>query len=513
MRFPTPLKYPSQNLAGLKSRAQVIPWMKVAIWAAVILGVVLRLRHFLANRSLWLDEALLANALIGQPFEALLAPLANRQAAPLGFLAAVWSSVALLGSGEQALRLVSLVVSLGALLLMVPVTRRYLRPAAQPLAVLAFAVAEPQLYYAAELKPYASDVLVALVGWQLGAALLGQPSPRRLILAAAGGALLVWFAFPATLVLAGIAVALVGEAALRRQWADAGRRSAVALAWGVSATLAYLLSARAAAGNDYLTTYWDRYFAPFPPNSFSDLRWYLANLPEVFGPNVAGFSLAGMGVLLALIGCAALWRTRPAHLALLLAPLAVTLAASALEHYPFTGRLILFLAPCAIMLAAEGLAHLHSLMRPTAVWLAPAVGLLLLTGMLAEARSVVVAPNREELRPVLAQIRAEARPDDTIYIYYGAAEATRYYAPRLGLRPEALTYGSPVRGDLPALAAELRGLPEGRAWFVFSHVYTDGGIDEEQFSRYILDQIGHQLERVRYPNATAYLYELTNPTR
>lgn len=101
--------------ASLGPRHGRLSWAAIIVGVSVSLGAALRLRHFAANRSLWLDEALLANALIGRPFGAILQPLEASQAAPLGYLAALRASIALLGPGELALRLSSLVAGLLAL--------------------------------------------------------------------------------------------------------------------------------------------------------------------------------------------------------------------------------------------------------------------------------------------------------------------------------------------------------------------------------------------------------------
>ncbi len=47
-------------------------------------GGAVRLYTFLANRSLWLDELMLAENIIDRDFGSLLAPLANQQVAPRG---------------------------------------------------------------------------------------------------------------------------------------------------------------------------------------------------------------------------------------------------------------------------------------------------------------------------------------------------------------------------------------------------------------------------------------------
>jgi CDP-diglyceride synthetase len=502
-------------LGGLRTRLGVWAAPEVRplliIWFAMALGAALRLRHFLADRSLWSGEARLANAIIGQPFAAILAPLRDDQAAPLGFLAAVWASAAAFGPSEAALRLTALVASLLALPVFVATARRYLSPRAVPVAVVGFAVAAPLLYYAAEVKPYGVDVLVALCGWLLGAWLLDAGTRRQLALIALCGGALVWLSYPATILLAAIGSVVFYDAVARREVGDALGRAAVVLVWGLSATAAYLLAAGHLAESHNLSDYWFEAFAPMPPSSFSDLRWYIERPVAVFGSRVAGITLPGLGLFLALVGGDAMARNRPLRLSLLVAPFFMAVAASALGRYPFEGRLLLFLAPSALMLIAEGLVSLHRLVRHQAAWLAPAAGVLLLSGMLIEAAALSAAPVREELRPVLEEVYAT--PGESVYVYYGAVEATRYYVRRLGAPLGSLIYGDDLRGNLPALAAELEELPRGRVWAVYSHVHRDAGVDEEQFSLHVLDKLGRRLKEVRRPGAAAYLYELAGPAR
>ena len=58
----------------------------IAWWFLVMLGVILRFRQYLVNRSFWADEASLAVNLVNHNFSELLQPLDYQQAAPIGFL-------------------------------------------------------------------------------------------------------------------------------------------------------------------------------------------------------------------------------------------------------------------------------------------------------------------------------------------------------------------------------------------------------------------------------------------
>ena len=80
--------------------------------AIVLVGAGLRLAAYFAARSLWLDEAMLANNIAGRTFVSLVGPLGESQTAPWIFLFAERAAVLLFGTNELALRLVPLIAGL-----------------------------------------------------------------------------------------------------------------------------------------------------------------------------------------------------------------------------------------------------------------------------------------------------------------------------------------------------------------------------------------------------------------
>ena len=83
--------------------------------------------------------------------------------APVGWLLAEKAAITVLGDGELALRLVPLLASLAALPLFAAVARRTLEPRAVVLSLALFALSPTVIFYAAQVKPYASDIAVALL--------------------------------------------------------------------------------------------------------------------------------------------------------------------------------------------------------------------------------------------------------------------------------------------------------------------------------------------------------------
>jgi len=82
-----------------------LPSNPTIVWGFIVFGILVRLRQYLFDRSLWLDESFLALNIIHRSAAGLLKPLDYNQAAPLGFLLLQKAAARYLGSGELVLRL------------------------------------------------------------------------------------------------------------------------------------------------------------------------------------------------------------------------------------------------------------------------------------------------------------------------------------------------------------------------------------------------------------------------
>ena len=175
----------------------------------VALGAALRLWQYAADASLWADEADMALNLVARSPAELLAPLQYRQVAPVGWLLAEKAAITILGDGELALRLIPLLASLAALPLFAAVARRTLEPRAVVLSLALFALSPTVIFYAAQVKPYASDIAVALLllGGVLDLDRRGADGGRAERLGVLG-ALVVWVSHPAVLLLSGLGAVL-----------------------------------------------------------------------------------------------------------------------------------------------------------------------------------------------------------------------------------------------------------------------------------------------------------------
>lgn len=229
---------PRPDLARLRPP----PWAtagSVAL-ALVLLGVALRVVQYAWNRSLWLDEALIALNLRDRSLAELMTPLDFAQGGPAAWLALEHLSVEVIGGGGYGLRFVPLVFGLAALPAMLALARTYLAGWAATLAVALVAISPTLVYYSSEAKQYAGDVLASvLVLLVAGRVSGGGLRPRDAAGLAALGAAVVWFSHPSVFVLAGVGLVLAGDAARRRERSELVLLTAAFASWGASFAAVY----------------------------------------------------------------------------------------------------------------------------------------------------------------------------------------------------------------------------------------------------------------------------------
>ena len=496
-----------------------VPVERVAV-GIVLVGLLARLAQYAANRSLWLDEALLAlNVLRRSPADLLLGTLDWNQAAPAGVLALLKLSTAILGPGEYALRLWPLIAGLLTVPLFWVLARRLLEPRAALVSLALFALSDSLIYFASETKQYSSDVLCALLAYLAVLAWTARwpHAAREAIVAALAGAGLIWFSHPVIFVLAGVGLALTAEQLWRRDWRRVGQLAAVGTVWALSFLGVYVLNLSKLA-SPFLEAYWQAAFMPWPPVTPSGLLWLVrtgaAAFVRPFGlvlhdqQNVVNLAYAAVPATACLLGLIGLARRDLRTLALLLTPALLALLASAAHRYPIHGRFLLFLAPSVMLLIGAGALYLWQRLaasRPFAwraallVLLAPPLGLAVYR--LAVPRTV------EELRPPLAQLLAERAPGEALYAYSYARYAVDYYAATL--YPELVDYAvlpfACRTGDPPA---ELTRSTERQAvWVVFSHVLLSDGDSAEQCWIRRLDALADRSRAFQAPDASVYRYQ------
>jgi hypothetical protein len=489
-----------------------VPRPAAGVWLAVLIllaGSGLRLAAFAADRSLWIDEAMLALNIQDRTFAGLLEPLAHNQGAPPGFLWACKASTLLFGMNEYALRIPALVASLAAMFAFASAAYQLLPARTTRLALALFAVAPYLVAYSAECKQYTCDAAASCILLALAAGLLnGRTGGWRWWLLALGGAGAVWFSHPSLFVAAAIGLALVQQSLVQGNRQRTLAALLTGAVWLASFALVYFVNLRHLGGNHYLQDYWAGYFLPWPTRP-AEAFWIFEKLGQFLAYPGGFAAAAGVPVIVGLIGL----RKRNHAVAwgiALVGPCVLVLAASAFRKYPFCGRLLIFLVPALLLLVAAGAVELADMVGRTSRF-AAALGLgFLLLGPALETRDMLRHPKHpEELKPVLLGLQSCWQPNDRIYVYNGSGDAGAgpafaFYAPRYPLPADRIVLGGVHRGQPEGYLNEVRALPKGgRVWLLVSHEHKD----EVVRLRAWFESERKPGEAIVYPGSAAYAYD------
>jgi hypothetical protein len=346
---------------------RVEAWLRVFL----VLGVAMRLVRYGLKYPLWGDEAFLAANLIDRDFAALMKPLDYQQVCPLLFLWAEKAISLVLGFNEWSLRLLPTIASIAALFLFRHVAGRLLGGVALVIAVAILAIGYTPIRHGGEIKPYATDFLLALALFALAVEWIRAPR-RTLPLwgLAVLGPLAIGLSNPAIFLAASVGIVLTIPVLKTRSL-----RVMIPFALfgvGTLGTFVVLLravnAAQSASVMQWMSVYWA---GAFPPRSFVPMLGWLArtHTSQMFAYPAGGdlgASTLTTGLVLAAI-IAYLRRGSKIILALLLTPFALGLLAAFVGRYPYGGsaRTMQYVAPAIILMAGLGAAVLLSrLPRP-----------------------------------------------------------------------------------------------------------------------------------------------------
>jgi uncharacterized membrane protein len=487
--------------------------------ALLLIGAALRIGQYSISGSLWLDELAIARNVVDKPIRELLTgPLDHTQVAPPGFLVIEKAAIMVLGNNEYALRLFPQLCALAALPLFAAVAWRVLSPLAALLAIGLFSLSPAVIAFGSEVKQYSTDIVAALLIVVLSLRYREQRGADRNLLRGtllgAAGFITVWFSHPAVLALAGIGLVLLIEAAQQRDQTILRSLVPIAILWGLAAlgSVFWGLKSMSPSTHGYMQTYWAEAFMPLPPRSIDDALWLWRALRRFFQGEFH-YPFPKLSLLLMVLGGLSLARRHLWSALVLLAPVGVSLLASAAHQYPFGGRVSLFLLPGILLLVVEGVDQVRH--AAAARWQPLGATVVLLattTAAYALYQHYPVYPN-QPMRQVLQYVQARRQPGDPVYVYIGARHAVGYYGAHYGLPPQAVTIGGCPR-DQRGLLRDLdqfRGQP--RLWVIVSHAI--GPIPERETMLGYLDAIGVQRDTILIPvsRSSAYLYDLSDPGR
>jgi hypothetical protein len=435
-----------------------------------------------------------------------------------------------LGPSDYALRLFPFACSLVALMAFSRLSTQMLHGIGPLAATSLFATAAPFVTFSGIVKQYSTDVCVAVLMWWIAYELACRPvTARRSAWAAMIGAGLMWLSQPGVLMAAALAIPLVLWLKAEPRDASRWRRLApILVCWGTSALAVTGVGFRSMSPDtqEYMYRFWAAGFAPNSLSRALAIGWPWERLKLLFGSGPGmqaglAYPLSPLYAVLTAIGCGVLLLQHRRTGVLLVAPVVVTLGAAVAQQYPFSDRLISFLVPGFILAIGAAIEAAHWAVGH----LSRLLGRLVAAGLVLPAvYPVATAPPAyrfEHLKDVLSHVRARWQPNDTVYVYYGAAPVVTFYAAQYGLARGDYAVGGCHRGNGRRHLEELdtfRGRP--RVWVVLTHALPRYREREDLLA--YLDKIGtrkdalvvesYAVGRTPLP-AEVYLYDLSSASK
>jgi hypothetical protein len=375
------------------------------------------------GRSLWLDEAWVANSIAAPSLHDTFYYPQWLQTSPPLFLLAARGAVHLLGLSNVSLRIVPLIFALLAVAGFLVVVTRIVSPSIAILAGALLVFSPATIEYAHSSKQYSGELLATVL--ILGAAIsyLRSPSRRRYYWLTATMAVALPLAYSSVFLLPGVFLAVYRE----------NRRPAL-LAGVTGGVLAIL------------------YIFFIRPNYSPDLhRFWEIDTEGGFSPGLIAeicfVFLAAARVAFSLITKRSGWRVWTQILCVL--PCLLLTGASEMGWYPLTYRTRLFVIPCFLLLAAINLDDLLNWMARRMKLLggagvSVAVGLLslavALAGIKTQFRHNVSAP-KEDVAGAVAFLQRKSAAQDLILVHPSAVESFVLYARMYGWNMPPAIYG------------------------------------------------------------------------
>jgi hypothetical protein len=309
----------------------------------VLLGLVLRLVHYLWNHTIWYDEAGLLFNILGKGYRELLGPLDYEVAAPPLFLWSLRAIAEVFGDHCWVWRFPPFAISCLVLVLMAMLARRLLRPAPAALLVGLVALSDAFIWLGCNVKPYILDSFLAAGLLYVYLRTENWPVTRRMLLFAAAAPVLLCFSYPMLFVYSGLFLAFGPVAWRQRRVGSWSAYSSMVAA--LLLTLACLYFGPIHAQRvPVLVAGWKNKF-PDLTRPASVPGWIVGNTFLVFH-----YCYNPIGAVCVLYVAAGAWwclkNRRFDLVCLCLGPVVACLLAAVLQFYPYSNnRLIFFAAP------------------------------------------------------------------------------------------------------------------------------------------------------------------------
>jgi len=388
--------------------------------AIIVTGVIVRIVMYAKNRSLWLDEALLAESIVSRNWSELLAyPLSNGQSAPVLYVVAVKAICFVLGYSECSLRFFSFISFIGLLVGEWVLLSKYLKFNGVKTAFILTitAVLPAYVYYSNESKPYMCDAFFVI----LTILLYHIYTQKKLSLTAltAFYLLILGFCSPSIFFIGGI----LANEFLSAAFAKNKRLALSVFISGVLILAVFYLYFRwwMLPALNFMTGYWGEYEAK---------RSTVAAIAAIFSPGlVASNALIWIFVPFALRGVYILIKKKDKVAYSVTLSLLLAFLASFIGMWPLIGRLWLFLPAVVLTYSLVeldfGSKSVKKVVDIAGFCLCSIIAVYYTISCIGKAGDRVYI-DKQEVNPLILYVKEHIKEDEILYVYSPAQYALKF---------------------------------------------------------------------------------------
>jgi hypothetical protein len=433
-----------------------------------------------ANRSLWLDEAWVANSVLDSFTDMFYYPT-FLQTSPPFFLLLVRVVVHVFGAANWSFRAVPAAMEILFALAMVALTRRTLSARFAPLAWTLCIIHPVILQYATQLKQYTTEAATSAVILLLALGYLRDPSRKRFLWLSGCTVLCEFFSYPAVFLVPGVALAIglrrypeVHDApavqpahkagvwdmirgvfdSVEQRWHRACIYAGVtAIAFGIEYVLMVIPNSSPALSKSWF----DGRMAILgrPESTLDAFQRFAAFLTLPDSHRLRGRVALAIAALVLVWGAAIAERRfsrgrsrTPLIQLMLLSPCLLVLAASLAHKYPLSPRVCTFMLPCVVLLFVSGLQTVvEAFMKSFRILRLPLAYAVLLATVLTGAVSTDelhvwgLQEPEEDVQAATAFLRTHKADNDLLLVHASTSEAFRFYETMSHWNPNGVKWG------------------------------------------------------------------------
>lgn len=460
----------------------------------------------LGDRSLWLDEAWVANATIQSNLRELIDSSFH---APLFFVLTINLIVTFLPNNEFFLRLLPCLFGIGTLIIFYLIIRKHTGKMATIISLLLLSFSYNAIYYSKELKQFSGAMFFAILLIYFCERVIARNKMIDWIILLLLSVMGIGFDHSAAFIIVTVFITLFISFHQKQHWKKIFVFGSTVFTFSA---LFFLFHFRHQLSKSLVLAqgYWLSYY----PNitSFSAfIKWLSDSTIKML--EFFSFPYFPVSLIIIIIGLCLFYKNSHKRLILyILLPIILVLAASFLKRYPYGGsRMMLFVAPLLYLSFGKGLDFIINRLSIPKLY----IPLFLLIAFIvvppvSNFAKMTANPRRlEEVRPLLDELQKKIKPDDKIYVYYGAGDAFRYYYKTKYYKmtdKENIIWGENHRDDINKYGADLETILKKnmRIWILFSHYWENERI---YFIDYLNNKGNLEIE-ISSIGALAYLFRI-----